>query len=275
MTESYSNMLAEKLEAQKQWDATPCGTGDYLAGLEVGSREYFDAVRRSRYEVTDPWVPRVIDFDIARSKKLLEIGHGMGTDLLTFAEHGAEVYGIDITAEHHRLATRNFEVHGRQAVLKLCDAATIDFPSEFFDVVYSMGVLHHTPDTVRCISEACRVLKPSGLLVLSLYHRYSAFHLFSKLLVQGILNGDLRRLGYRGLMSTIEHGADGIAIKPLVKTYGRRQLRDILGDFSRVHFRVAHFTRDHIPKLGRLIPHAAERWLEPHLGWYVVAFATK
>jgi SAM-dependent methyltransferase len=266
--------FADKLEAQKQWNTTPCGTGDYLAGLEVGSREYFDAVRRSRYEVTDPWMPRVIDFDVARGKRLLEIGHGMGTDLLTFCEHGAEVYGIDITAEHHRLATRNFEVHGRQAVLKLCDAASIDFPSEFFDVVYSHGVLHHTPDTVRCISEAYRVLKPGGLFILSLYHRYSAFH-FAHLLNRGILKGELRRLGYRGLMATVERGADGINIKPLVKTYSRRQLRDILGDFSAVRIRVAHLHGDHIPKVGRFIPRPVVKALEPLLGWYVTAFAIK
>ncbi len=265
-------MLADKLEAQKQWNANPCGgVGDHLAGLEPGSREYFHEIRRSRYEDSDPWMPRVIDFGCARGKRLLEIGHGIGTDLLTFAEHGAEVYGIDITEEHHRLATRNFAVHGQPVVLKLCDSAAIDFPSSYFDVVYSHGVLHHTPDTVRCISEAYRVLKPGGLFILS----YSAFHIFSKLLYQGVLKGDLRRLGYRGLMATVEYGADGITVKPLVKTYGRHQLRDILGDFTHVRFAVAHFTRDHIPKLGRLIPRVAEPWLEPLLGWYVIAFATK
>jgi len=269
-------MHLSKLEAQKQWNTNPCGgVGDHLAGLEVGSRAYFDEIRRSRYEDSDPWMPRVIDFGCARGKRLLEIGHGIGTDLLTFAEYGAEVYGIDITEEHHRLATRNFDVHGQRAVLKLCDSAAIDFPANYFDVVYSHGVLHHTPDTVRCISEAYRVLKPDGLLILSLYYRYSAFHLFSKLLYQGVLKGDLRRLGYRGLMATIEYGADGITVKPLVKTYGRHQLRDILADFSQVRFAVAHFTREHIPRIGRLIPRAAEKWLEPHLGWYVIAFATK
>ena len=270
------DMAIDKIEARRQWNANPCGgVGDHVAGLEPGSREYFDAIRRSRYEDTDTWMPRVIDFGCARGKRLLEIGHGVGSDLLTFAEHGAEVHGIDITEEHHRLARRNFEVHGQRAVLKICDAAAIDFPSNSFDVVYSHGVLHHTPDTVRCISEAYRVLAPGGLFILGLYHRYSAFHLFAKLLYEGVLHGGLRRLGYRGLMATIECGADGIELRPLVKTYGRRHLRHLLGDFSKVRFQVAHFRRDHIPRLGRLIPRVAERWLEPYLGWYVIAFATK
>jgi SAM-dependent methyltransferase len=275
-TPALAATAPDKLETRRQWNANPCGGwGDHLAGLEPGSREYFDAIRRSRYEDTDSWMPRIIDFGCARGKRLLEIGHGVGTDLLTFAEHGCEASGIDITEEHHRLAQRNFDVHGQRAVLKLCDASDIDFPSGAFDVVYSHGVLHHTPDTVRCVSEAYRVLAPGGLFILSLYHRTSAFLLFDILLNRGILRGGLWRLGYRGLMSTIECGADGVGLKPLVKTYGRRQLRHILGDFSHVSFKVAHFRREHVPRLGRFIPRRLERWLEPWLGWYLIAFATK
>lgn len=263
------------LQAQKLWNEQPCGTGAYLDKLEYGSLAFFDEVRRSRYEDTDPWMKRVIPFEIGRGKKLLEIGYGIGSDLLTFAEHGAEVHGIDITEEHHRLASQNFKLHGRKADLKIEDAAAINFPSGSFDIVYSHGVLHHASNTVRCISEAYRVLKPGGLLILSLYHTYSAFHIFSLILYRGILQGELRRLGYRGLMATVENGADGITIKPLVKTYSRRQLCAILEDFSRVEFRVAHFHREHIPVLWRLIPRFVERWLEPYLGWYVIAFATR
>ena len=268
-------MNKDKLEAQKQWNATPCGTGDYLAGLKYGSLEFFDEIRRSRYEITDVWMKKTIDFDMARGKKLLEIGHGIGTDLLTFCEGGAEVHGIDITEEHHKLATLNFKEHNKNAVLKLCDSANIDFPSNYFDFVYSHGVLHHTPDTVRCISEAYRVLKPGGLLVLSLYHTYSAFHIFSKLLYEGLLLGKLRKLGYRGLMATVENGADGIKIKPLVKTYSKKELKVILSDFSEVDFKVAHFKREHIPAVDRFLPKFVEAWFEHYLGWYVIAFARK
>ncbi len=265
----------EKLETRKQWNLNPCGTGDYLAGIEYSSLEFFDTIRFQRYEVTDPWMKQTIDFGIAKGKKLLEIGHGIGTDLLTFHEAGAEVYGIEITEEHHHLAEKNFQLHGRTCVLKLCDAAEIDFPSNYFDIVYSHGVLHHTPDTVRCISEAYRVLKPGGLFILSLYHTYSAYHLFTMLLHQGVLKGKLKKLGYRGLMSTVEYGADGIHVAPLVKTYSKAKLSCILEDFRNVTFKIAHFQREHIPLLGKLIPHFLEKKLETILGWYIIAFATK
>lgn len=265
----------DTLEAQKQWNNNPCGSGDYLDGLEYGSLAFFDAVRRSRYEISDAWMKKKIDFSMAKGKKLLEIGYGMGTDLLTFAEAGAEVYGIDITEEHYRLATRNFELHQQPCVLKQCNCTEIDFPSNYFDYVYSNGVLHHTPFTVRCISEAYRVLKPGGQFILSMYHTFSAFHIFHMVLHEGIWRGNLRKLGYRGLMSTVEHGADGVTIKPLVKTYTQTQLKHLLEDFSQVEFKIAHFQRGHIPKFGKYMPDFFENILDPYLGWYVIAFATK
>lgn len=79
-------------KSQEQWNATPCGTGDFLDGLNDNTVEYFDEIRKSRDSRTDPWMLRAIDFNIAIGKKLLEIGHGIGSDLLTFRDYGAEVY---------------------------------------------------------------------------------------------------------------------------------------------------------------------------------------
>jgi ubiquinone/menaquinone biosynthesis C-methylase UbiE len=189
---------------------------------------------QKRYEVIDHLMKRIIPFEIGKGKKLLEIGYGIGTDLLLFCEAEAEVDGIDITEEHYRLAKRNFVLHGRECNLKLCDSGNIEFPTDYFDIVYSHGVLHHTPDTVRCISEAYRVLKPGGTFILSLYHTYSAYHLFTILLYRGILKGQLKKLGYRRLMVTVEYGADGIPIAPLVKTYSKTKLRNILEDFRNI-----------------------------------------
>ena len=265
-----------KEKAKRLWNANPCGGEPQGEDGNVRpALEYFHDVRRRRYEVSDTWIPKTIDFGAARGKRLLEIGFGIGTDLLSFCEGGAEVFGIDITNEHHRLASLNFELHGKRADLRLCDAAEIDFPSDYFDFVYTLGVLHHTPDTVRCISEAFRVLKEGGRLILGLYYTYSAFHLVNLLFYHGLIKGKLRSLGYRGLLSTVERGADGANIAPLVKTYSRRQLRWILSDFSSVEFRIAHFRRDHVPYAGRFIPESWEDPLGSHIGWYVIAFATK
>jgi len=254
---------AAKDAARRQWNQTPCGTGDYLAGLTPASLEWFDAIRKSRYEITDRWMQRVIPWEVGRGARLLEIGHGIGSDLLTFAEHGADCSGIEITEEHHRLCRRNFELHGRPVSLKLCDATELDYPSNTFSVVYSSGVLHHTPDTVRCVGEAYRVLKVGGMLILTLYHTWSLAHAYW-LVHRGLLKGDLKRLGYRGLMATMERGADGKSVCPLVKTYSRPQLHTLLADFRSHRLLTAH-----VPRL----PGAS--FLEGQLGWYLVAFARK
>jgi SAM-dependent methyltransferase len=261
--------------ARRQWNETPCGSRDLERPAAPETLAWFDELRRVRYQVKDAWIPRTIDFDAARGKRLLEIGHGIGSDLVTFAEHGAHCYGIDLTEEHQRLCALNFEARPLSVYLARGDAADLPFPSNDFDLVYSNGVLHHTPDTVRCIGEAYRVLAPGGQLILALYHTWSAFHLVSKLLFDGILRGKLRRLGYAGLMATLEAGADGIDFAPLVKTYSKAQVRTLLSDFSPVTLKVAHLHRDHFAGFRRLLPLSAARALESRLGWYVVAFATK
>lgn len=266
---------SEKDSARKLWGRTPCGSGKYLDEYEPETLEYFEAVRRSRYQITDTWMLRTFDFTSAREERLLEIGVGMGSDLLSWAEGGAIVHGIDITEEHLRLTKLNFSLHNLPVDVRLCDAAAMDFPDNHFDVVYSNGVLHHTPETVRCIGEAWRVLKPGGRLILSLYHRWSAFYLLTLLLYRGIMRGELRKLGHDGLLSTIEYGADGIDVKPFVRLYSRAQLRAILGDFRKVSICVRHFRREQVPVIGRFLPRPLERMLEPLLGWYVVAFAEK
>ena len=255
-----------KLRAQEQWNRTPCGTGEHVEDVEYGSLEFFEAIRRSRYEDTDRWMLRTLPFSMGQGKSVLEIGHGIGSDLVTWAEAGARVSGIDITREHHELCTRNFRLRGIDADLRLCDAAALSFADGSFDIVYSNGVLHHTPDTVRCVGEAYRVLKPGGTLVLTMYHSWSAV-LGWLLLRRGILGGGLWSKGYRGVLATIESGADGVAIKPLVKTYSRSNMKAILGDFEDVRIRLAHVG------LHRL--RWADRWLGPLVGWYVVAIARK
>jgi ubiquinone/menaquinone biosynthesis C-methylase UbiE len=275
MTASPAQIEAGKDAARQQWNATPCGTGEYLSDLDPETLAWFDRIRNDRYQVSDPWMPRSFDYASGHGRRVLEVGFGIGSDLLSWAEGGAEVHGIDITQEHLRLATQNFKLHGRDATLQLADAAQIPYPDGHFDIVYSNGVLHHTRDIEDCLAEVLRVLKPGGRLLMSVYRRHSAFHYATLLLVDGIIRGKLWRLGYDGLLAIIENGADGITIKPYVRLYSARTLRALLRRFSRVDIHVAHFTTKQIPVLWRLIPKSLEPLLEPMLGWYLVVSAEK
>ena len=263
-----------KQAVRAQWTANPCGTGEFLNDVEPESLEYFERIREHRYAVSDTWMSDRIDFGSAAGKDLLEIGFGIGTDLVRWAEGGARVHGIDATAEHHRLASKNFALHGLEADLRLGDAAAIDYPDATFDVVYSNGVLHHTPDTVRCIGEIWRVLKPGGRFLCTVYHRHSLYHWLTLYLYRGILRGERKRLGWDGLLSTVEYGADGVMRKPLVKLYSRQQFRWLLEDFSQCEIGVAHLTVDQLPG-GRFLPRFLGPALAGQFGWYIVADARK
>jgi 2-polyprenyl-3-methyl-5-hydroxy-6-metoxy-1,4-benzoquinol methylase len=266
-----TELTAANDAAIQQWTNRPCGA---LNRSDETSLAYFEAVERDRYEKYAPWMRDFIKFGSYAGKKVLEVGVGQGTDLVQFAKAGADVSGIDITKRHLELAARNFELRGMRVNLQYATAAAVPFEGNSFDVVYSFGVLHHTDDTVRCISECHRVLKPGGELILGLYHTHSLFYAYT-ILVNGILRGKLRRLGYKGLMSLIESGADGVKIVPLVKTYSRGQLRNILEDFSKVRFEVRHLTRDHFGLLRHFVPKSFAEHAGKFVGWYIFAFAIK
>ncbi|MCK4343716.1 MAG: class I SAM-dependent methyltransferase [Bacteroidales bacterium] len=260
-----------KKAAKEQWNKTPCGE---ISGNKE-TLNYFLSVERNRYDEYASWMKDFFLFSRYQNKKVLEIGYGQGTDLCQFALAGAECFGIDITERHFELAKRNLNLRGLHAELFLEDANNLHFESNTFDVVYSFGVLHHTPDTIRCLSEAYRVLKPGGELIVTLYHKYSAFYLFSILLFNGILKGKLKKLGLDGLLSIIEKGADGINIKPLVKLYTSHQLRIMLSDFNKVSIHIKHLERSHFSIFRRIVPLFIIKILEKKLGWYIIGKAIK
>jgi ubiquinone/menaquinone biosynthesis C-methylase UbiE len=263
-----------KEQAVATWTNRACGSRNAEENAAAGTLAFFHRMAERRYSRDDPWVPAVLDFASMAGKQVLEIGHGMGCDLVHAAKAGASVHGIDITPNHHEIARKHFAANGLQADLQLCDASQLPFASNSLDVVFSLGVLHHTNDTVRCVSEAYRVLKPGGTFVMALYNFWSLPHLHL-LLSHGILRGNLRRLGYRNLLSTIEGGADGITIKPLVKLYSRRAVRTILADFSETTIQTCGLAYDRIPLIGRFVPPVVGKWLEKNWGWYVVSHSIK
>lgn len=256
------------LQAQATWNNKACGS----RSSDEQAPEYAE-MRRRRYEEDDPWVPSALDFPSMNGKHVLEIGHGMGCDLATAALSGAITHGIDLTPNHHEIAKRTFDVLGLPRDLHLGNAGQLPFSDHSMDVVYSLGVLHHTDNTEQCIAEAHRVLKPGGTFVVALYHFWSLPHL--SLVGRGCLTGKLFRLGYHNLLSTIEAGADGITIKPLVKLNTRRSVRRLLSDFSHTDVSIHGLAYSKLRAIGPMLSPAVGKALERRWGWYVVAHATK
>src|SRR5947207_7977288 len=152
------------------WQAHPCGTK--FSDAEMGTREFFDRIEQHRYE--KEWhIPLAAEFESTGGLKVLEIGCGLGTDGAQFAKAGADYTGIDLTEASIELARKRFELSGLKGEFRVADAEKLDFGAETFDLVYSHGVLHHTPDTAAAVREIHRVLKPHGRAMVMLYHRNS------------------------------------------------------------------------------------------------------
>lgn len=268
------SLAEEKQRAREQWGEDPCGAV-YGREHEFGSRKFFDEVERHRYQDYAPWMPEVMGFNDFAGVRLLEVGCGMGTDLLQFARGGAKVTGVDLTPRSIEISRQHLNVYGESGDFAISDGENLPFADESFDVVYSNGVLHHTPDTAGAVREVHRVLRPGGQARVMLYHRGSAAYWGDIILRHGVLHGELLRgHSLAEIMSRyVEFNESGG--RPLVKVYSRRQARKLFSLFSEVKVQVEQLTRSELYLLGRIIPEGTFRSLRRSIGWNVIVSARK
>lgn len=264
----------QKQRAREQWGHDPAGAA-YGREYEFATREFFDAVERHRYSEYAPWMPEVMGFNDFADARLLEVGCGMGTDLLQFARGGARVTGVDLTPRSIEITRKHFELYDQTGDFAITDGEELPFAGESFDVVYSNGVLHHTPNTAEAVGEIHRVLRPGGLARVMLYHRTSWNYWFEIILHRGFLRGQmLRGQNAEEIMSRYIEISEGGG-RPLVKVYSRREARQLFSMFREVKTEVEQLTRREFYFLGRLLPEKLFRRLEKNLGWNVIISARK
>jgi ubiquinone/menaquinone biosynthesis C-methylase UbiE len=199
------------------WNADPCGTR-YLEQFD------FEAHARARYAL-EPYIREFAQFELAPGKAVLEIGVGMGADYLEWLKAGAQASGVDLSEISLQRARQRCELAGFKPDLRVADAEHLPFPDDSFDVVYSYGVMHHSPDTQRCIDEAFRVLKPGGQARIMLYGHPSLTGLMLWLRY-GIFRGrSLRQTVYERLES------------PGTKTFTRGEIRKLFAHFQELDTR--------------------------------------
>ena len=269
-----SGLVEEKIRAREQWSQDPCGA-EYDREHELGTREFFDNVERHRYTEYATWMPRLMGFDKVRGARLLEIGCGMGTDLLQFARGGARCTGIDLTPRSIEITRHRFRLYGADGNLMISDGERLPFQTESFDVVYSNGVLHHTPDTAGAIREVHRVLRPGGTAKVMLYHRNSLNYWIEIVLRRGVLGLEfLRGRSTEEIMSRVIEFSDHNA-RPLVKVYSRRQARELFSMFKDVRVDVEQLTRAELRFLSPLVSEERLDRLRKKIGWNVIITAIK
>jgi SAM-dependent methyltransferase len=158
-----------KAQVQEFWNRSSCGEvyakGDtFLQQLERQAQ--------ARYEL-EPDLKTFAKFPECRDKDVLEIGVGMGADRLEWAKSGPRsLTGIDLTDRAVEFTSVRLAFYGFASEVQVGDAEALPFADNSFDLVFSYGVLHHTPDTAQAIREVHRVLRPGGTCRVMIYHKH-------------------------------------------------------------------------------------------------------
>ena len=278
------DLHSDKIEIQHQWDRDPCAA-ESVRNVPRGTLEYYRAIRNHRYEVYAPWMRQAMAFSEWRGKRTLEIGVGLGSDHYMLAKGGNRMTALDLSREHLKLTKQHLGLEGLETDTVYGDAEDMPFEDDSFDLVYSFGVLHHTPDTEKAFREVERVLRPGGVALIGVYHKYSWFFIVHTLLVNGLVRRRLFRKGYRQLLSDIEYRSQPGTATPVVKVFGRMQLRKYFRRYSKCRVTAHHVEFAHIfgGHFSRILQRpsanpAVRRRLERYLGWggwYLIARAVK
>ena len=293
-----SENLKERVRAF--WQANPCGVK--FADAPPGTRRFYELVEAHRY--TKEWhIPSAAGFDRTSGLRVLEVGCGLGTDGAQFAEAGADYTGVDLTEAAVELARKRFELFDLSGTFQTEDAEKLTFPDESFDLAYSHGVLHHTPDTQKAIDEIHRILRPGGRAVVMLYHRNSynfrinisllrrmGAHLLrweSGLKLVHKITGEpidslrqhaallrTERDSYLAPEEFLSQNTDG-AGNPLARVYSREEAKNLFKKFSKIELKIYFLNKRWIPLIGNLLPKSVEEQLASRWGWHLWIYATK
>jgi ubiquinone/menaquinone biosynthesis C-methylase UbiE len=188
------------------------GRTDYQDGdKELGTKEFFERLDQEFYSWNTPLhgaskFDKIFPYEEFKGKKVLEIGCGLGTMMMNWAQHGAICTGVDLNITSINQSRRRFELLGLQADIQQADANTLAFPDNSFDYVYSWGVLHHSPNLELSLKEMFRVLKPGGKFGLMLYNRQSLYQAYFIDWIEGFLHEEHRHLDRLTLCSRYGDG---------------------------------------------------------------------
>lgn len=251
---------------QEYWDSHPLGTqflSENCANIEFVQHfvELDNAMERWSYknEIVD-WLANKF-----KTGLLLEIGCGLGTDLVKFGKRGFSIVGIDLAPTVVAMARRHLKAYRLPGMITQGNGESLAFRSETFDVVYSCGVLQHTPNIEKAVNEIHRVVRKGGIAVVIVYHRYSLFNLL------------------RITTNTNVEFED--KDPPIINTYSKKELYRIFSMFEQVEINVEYcyptptlrkgilpyiYNNGFIPIMTR-IPHAIIK----NFGWHVVVKAQK
>jgi ubiquinone/menaquinone biosynthesis C-methylase UbiE len=233
-----------------------------IAKHPLGTKEFFTELDEYRFDKLR-YLPQLVDFGAYHGEKILEIGCGVGIDLVRFAKAGAQVTGIDLSQTAIDLAGKNLSQNSLNGTLRVMDGENLEYPNESFDVVYAHGVLQYTGDPEKMVQEAFRVLKKSGEGIFMVYNRLSWLNLMSQVTKVGLEHEDA----------------------PVLRKYSIAEFTKLLKPFQSVRIVVERFpvkSRLHSGLKGMLYNalfvgtfNALPKCIVRPFGWHIMAFTKK
>lgn len=271
-------MEAELEKVKNYWNARPCNIRHSIK--EVGTKEYFDDVEKRKYFV-EPHIPRFADFPAWKGKRVLEIGCGIGTDTISFARAGARVTTVDLSEKSIELAKKRAQVFGLSDKITFyagnAEELSTFVPVEPYDLIYSFGVIHHTPHPERVIAELHKYAHPGTVVKVMVYHRHS-WKVLDIILEYG--HGAFWKLD-----KIIPKYSEAQVGSPFSYTYTKKTVRDLLKGFTVTEAYPEHIFPYRIPDYlkykyvkvwyFRWLPEPAFRFMERHWGWHLCVTAVQ
>ena len=248
-------------DVRTYWDDRPCNVKH--SKKEIGTKEYFDEVERKRY-TAEPHIPSFAGFSNTNGKKVLEVGCGMATEGINYARAGATYTGTDLSIESLDLAKKRFNVYNKEGNFYLGNSEELSsfVPVETYDLIYSFGVIHHSPHPEKIISEIKKYMNEDSTLKIMLYAKDS----WKNYMIDAGLDQPEAQYGC-----------------PIANTYTKDEVVDLLEGYDIISIEQDHIFPYQIEpyKKGEYIkqpwfesmPDEMFRSLEKNLGWHLLITA--
>lgn len=250
------------------WNNRPCNINH--SNAPIGSKQYFEEVQKRKYFV-EPHISEFADFKKWNGKKVLEIGCGIGTDSLMFAMHGADVTVVDFSQRSIDIAKKRAEVFNFKNIRFYygnAEKLSEFLPVEKYDLIYSFGVIHHTPNPKKVLLEIKKYMTKDSVLKIMVYHKFS-WKVF------GII---LKNIG-RPINESIARYSEAQTGCPVTYTYTKKETKKLLSGYEITNMFVDHIFPYNVKKYKKYIykklwyfkwmPKPFFRFIEKRLGWHL------
>jgi SAM-dependent methyltransferase len=221
-------------KVHEYWNSRPCNIRH--SNKSQDSVEFFDEVAAKKFKAEDHKMA-FLELSKWKGKRVLELGCGMGTDAIQFAKAGAHVTCVDLTENSLDMCKKNFALHDLSGEFILGNIEELNklLPvGSKYDLIYSFGVIHHTPNPKAVFEKIPKFLNTDGEVRCMLYSRFS-YKLFW--LMKEYDSWDLA--GADALVQNYSEAQSGC---PVTYTYTFDEIKDLVSP----GLQVQHIWKDHI-----------------------------